>query len=185
MSTKVLVHPPIAVEHGQEGTNSREYTFVRSVVAAGEYRTSTRGRDVFVTYNVTSGVAISLYDPVTGIGGLLHASFPSAQADPMRARVNPALFVDTGLECLIRDLVAAGARKERLIAKIAGGANHSKEDQKLFRGEQNFTMVRATLMGQSIPIEGHQTGSTKPLTMVFYLSTGRTCLRGNRKEEEI
>lgn len=184
MSTKVLVHP-LPVAQAQEGTNSREYTFVRSIVAAGEYRTSTCGRDVLVTYGITSGVAISLYDPVTGIGGLLHASFPSAEADPLRAKVSPALFVDTGLECLIRDLVAAGARKERLIARIAGGANHSPEDRHLYRGEQNFTMVRAALMKHSIPIEGHQVGSTKKLTMVFYLSTGRTCLRGNRKEEEL
>ena len=185
MSTKILVHPPLSVTQGREGTNSREYTFVRHVVAAGEYRISSRGRDVLVTYDITSGIAISLFDPITGIGGILHASFPSAEADPLRAKVAPALFVDSGIEHFIRDLVAAGANKERLVAKIAGGANHSQEDQQLFRGEQNFTMVRASLMKHSIPIEGHAAGSTKPLTMVFYLSTGRTCLRGNRKEEEL
>ncbi len=185
MSTKVLVSDAIAVPQSEEGTSSRTYTFVRHVVAAGEYRVSTCGRDVFVTYNITSGIALTLYDPVTGVGGIIHASWPSSQADPLRAQVSPALFVDSGVECLIRDLIAAGARKERLIAKVAGGSNHSAEDQKLYRGEQNFTVLRSILMKHSIPIEGQHGGSTKALTMVFYLSTGRTCLRGNRKEEEL
>ena len=39
-----------------------------------------------------------------------------------RSSDNPAKFADTGIPLMINDVVALGATKARLVAKLAGGA---------------------------------------------------------------
>ena len=78
------------------------------------------GDDAVTTLGLGSCIGISLYDPQTKVGGLLHIMLPdSTQARPSD---NPAKFADTGLPLMLKDVLALGASKTRLVAKMAGGA---------------------------------------------------------------
>ena len=73
-----------------------------------------------ISYGLGSCIGISLYDPQLKVGGLLHIMLPdSTQARPSD---NPAKFADTGLPLMLKDVLALGAVKSRLVAKMAGGA---------------------------------------------------------------
>ncbi|MCI8327512.1 MAG: chemotaxis protein CheD [Lachnospiraceae bacterium] len=72
------------------------------------------------TLGLGSCIGIAVYDPVTKVGGLAHVMLPDSTR--MKNNSNIAKFADTGIEELIKRVTAAGASKNRLVAKIAGGA---------------------------------------------------------------
>ena len=80
--------------------------------------------DVITTLGLGSCIGLVLYDPVTKVGDMVHYMLPDSTK--VRNNSNIAKFGDTGIRELLKRVVAAGASKPRLIAKIAGGAR-SKE----------------------------------------------------------
>ena len=65
-----------------------------------------------------SCVAVILYDPFLRIGGIVHVLLPKAPAKCLTEEK----YADTGTRKLVHELVAKGATKERLVAKLVGGA---------------------------------------------------------------
>ena len=76
--------------------------------------------DSLTTLGLGSCVGVALYDPISKVSGLLHCMLPDSTQ--IRNNSNVAKFADTGIDELIRQMVALGANKSRLVAKIAGGA---------------------------------------------------------------
>ena len=74
--------------------------------------------DVLVTYALGSCVGICLYDSFTRVAGLSHIMLPSSTLS--RDKSQPARYADTAIPLLIQRMVAAGANKSRLRAKICG-----------------------------------------------------------------
>lgn len=129
--------------------------------------------DMITTLGLGSCIGIALYDPVTKIGGLAHIMLPDSTQ--MRNNSNTAKFADTGIEELVRKMIAAGASKTRLVAKIAGGA-------KMFEvsglseignvGERNAEASRAKLKQLGIPLKAEDTGLNYGRTVELYTETG-------------
>lgn len=129
--------------------------------------------DMITTLGLGSCIGIALYDPVTKIGGLAHIMLPDSTQ--MRNNSNTAKFADTGIEELVKKMVAAGASKTRLVAKIAGGA-------KMFEvsglseignvGERNAQASRAKLKQMGIPLKAEDTGLNYGRTVELYTETG-------------
>ena len=59
---------------------------------------STNEGDVLVTYSLGSCLGLSLWDPVAHVGGLIHCMLPLSKIDPVKAKTNPYMFTDTGLD---------------------------------------------------------------------------------------
>ena len=139
-----------------------------------------------ISYGLGSCIGISLYDPQTKIGGLLHIMLPdSTQA---RASDNPAKFADTGLPLMLDDVVKAGASKARLVAKIAGGAQmfaFSNATDVMRVGARNAEAVKKMLKSFNIKIIGEDTGGTYGRTVSIDLVTGvykvKTIDRGEKE----
>ncbi|MBU5472902.1 chemotaxis protein CheD [Roseburia sp. MSJ-14] len=129
--------------------------------------------DMITTLGLGSCIGIALYDPVTKIGGLAHIMLPDSTQ--MRNNTNIAKFADTGIEELVKRMVAAGASKSRLVAKIAGGA-------KMFEvsglsaignvGERNALASKAKLKQMGIPLKAEDTGLNYGRTVELYTETG-------------
>ena len=76
--------------------------------------------DSLTTLGLGSCIGLTLYDPVSKIGGLVHYMLPDSTQ--LKNNSNIAKFGDTGIRELHRQVLAAGANQRRLVAKIAGGA---------------------------------------------------------------
>ena len=76
--------------------------------------------DAITTLGLGSCVGIALYDKTTQIAGLAHIMLPDSTK--VRNNNNIAKFGDTGIRELHKRVIAAGANRSRLVAKIAGGA---------------------------------------------------------------
>ena len=92
------------------------------IVNVADAKVSNNTSDVLATYSLGSCIGDSLYDPLVQAGGILHYQLPDSQIDPDKAKEKPLMFADTGMKFLIGKLMAIGANKNRIQAKIAGGA---------------------------------------------------------------
>ena len=89
------------------------------LVRVAEYRAGGAG-EVLLTIGLGSCVAVALHDQRAKVGGLAHILLPS----PALSRRDPApgKFPQTAIPLLLQEMVALGARPERITARLAGGA---------------------------------------------------------------
>lgn len=144
------------------------------------------GDDAVTTLGLGSCIGIAIRDPATGIGGLVHIMLPSSTE--IRNSVNRPKFADTGIEDLVNAIVAKGGSRNRLVAKIAGGAQMfafgGKSDM-IRVGERNALASKKKLSEMKIPILAEDTGKDYGRTVVFYPKTGDFLIRSVGKPEKV
>lgn len=129
--------------------------------------------DAITTLGLGSCVGIAIRDPMTKIGGLAHIMLPDSTQ--FTGTVNIPKFADTGVEELVKIIVAAGANRTRLVAKIAGGAQmfaFSSKNELTAVGQRNVEAVKKKLAEMKIPILASDTGLNFGRTVEFYPETG-------------
>lgn len=154
-------------------------------VGMADYKVG-RSPSTLISYGLGSCIGVSLYDPLRKIGGLLHIMLPdSTQA---RSSDNPAKFADTGIPLMINDVVALGATRARLVAKIAGGAqmfSFSNATDIMRVGTRNAEVCKQILRRNGIRLIAEDTGGTYGRTVSIDLSTGvykvKTIDRGEKE----
>jgi chemotaxis protein CheD len=121
-----------------------------------------------ITVGLGSCIGIAIYDSLTKVGGLAHIMLPdSTQFTNVN---NPMKFADLAIPLLLEKMQKEGASKNRLKAKIAGGAsmfNFSDKSMIMDIGNRNGISVKNVLKEIGIPIVGEDTGGNKGRTMVF------------------
>lgn len=148
-------------------------------------KVSSDKHDLIVTYSLGSCIGLSLYDPVAGVGGIVHCMLPLSRIDPARAASMPLMFTDTGASTLIQTVLEKGARKQRLIAKVAGAAKLLDNGNTFNIGERNQVVLRKVLWKNKILIANEETGGTRARTMILQMNTGKTLLRSGGQEYEL
>ena len=154
-------------------------------VGISDFKVSGDPEDVIITYSLGSCVGLTLYDPVAGVGGMVHCMLPLSRVNPEKAQLNPAMFTDTGVQLLIQSVYDQGAKRDRLIAKVAGGAQ-LLDHKHIFRiGERNYTVLRKVLWKNNILIKSEEVGGAKSRTMLLYMKDGRTTIKNKGQEVEL
>jgi chemotaxis protein CheD len=116
-----------------------------------------------------SCVAVCLWDPHARIAGINHFLLPSI---PIAPAVD-ARYGNTAMQRLIDDIVARGASKSRLTAKVFGGANVILAFvPKKPIGTQNVEVAREVLGRNGIEIVAEQTGGRRGRKLHFDTATG-------------
>jgi chemotaxis protein CheD len=147
------------------------------VVGISDFKVSNDINDVLVTYALGSCVGVTVYDPVVKVGGLLHFMLPESSLDIKKAGENPAMFADTGIPLLFKTCYGLGAKKRRMIVKVAGGAS-ILDDANFFRiGQKNVTAMKKLFWKNNVLIEGDDTGSNCNRTCSIHISTGKVFVR--------
>lgn len=129
--------------------------------------------DRIMTLGLGSCIGIVLYDPATKIGGLAHIMLPDSTQ--IKNNSNVAKFADTAVEVLIEKMARIGASKNRLVAKIAGGAQmfDFKQTSDVMRvGYRNEVASREVLGKLRIPIVADDTGENYGRTIELDTNTG-------------
>ncbi|WP_105618032.1 chemotaxis protein CheD [Vallitalea okinawensis] len=129
--------------------------------------------DRLTTLGLGSCVGIVLYDPITKIGGLAHAMLPDSKL--INNNQNIAKFVDTGSKKLLDDMIRLGANKNRIRAKLAGGAQMFKFDTSsdlMKIGYRNAQAAKANLAELGITIVAEDTGENYGRTIELNTENG-------------
>ena len=145
-----------------ERTPGEDY---RILVVQGEYVVTDDPHAVLVTL-LGSCVSACMRDPVSGVGGLNHFLLPGddQRSDQMRHGVH-------AMELLVNGLLARGARRDRLEAKIFGGARMVSGLTDV--GRQNALFAERFLQREGIPIVGSSLGGEQARRLQFWPVSGR------------
>jgi chemotaxis protein CheD len=135
--------------------------------------------DLVICTILGSCVAVSLFDPRTGMGGLNHFMLPG----PVESK-NPVLSPNAkygmyAMELLINDMIKKGARKSDLIAKVFGAASvldfSTEMGNRIPRGNIEFTF--SYLAAEGIPVAAKDVGGTEPRKVFLFAHTGKVLLK--------
>ena len=126
-----------------------------------------------------SCIGVALYDPVLKLGGLIHILLPSFGefTGGVHSRTK---FADSGISDLVNALIAAGASKVRLKAKMAGGAamfamKSGPSANEV--GKRNIQSSTETMKRLGIELIAHDTGGNKGRTIIFDVETGQLTIK--------
>lgn len=135
-----------------------------------------------ITYSLGSCIGVSIYDPVTKVGGMIHFMLPESTLSPDKAKANPAMFCDSGVPVLFRDTYALGANKARLVVKVAG-ASQLLDDKGTFNiGKRNYLALRKLFWKNGVLIAAEDVGGSLSRTMKLELATGRVTIKSRGGE---
>jgi chemotaxis protein CheD len=155
------------------------------VIAMGGLAVSGTAGERLITYALGSCLGIVVYDPVATVAGLLHVQLPSCAMDAARLRETPAMFVDSGVPLLFRECYRLGARKERMIVKVAGGsrtgarAGTTPAAHDSFQvGLRNLLALRVVLLRNGVAVQAQSTGGVhRSRTMWIDVASGSVTLK--------
>ena len=144
--------------------------------------------EVFRAVALGSCVAIALYDPHLKLGGLGHALLPYA-AEARTPSYPPGKFANSATAMLVRKMVKNGAKPNRLVSKLAGGAKmfEMKKGLDWDIGARNVQSARAALDKANIPIVAEDVGKNFGRTVLFELSSGKLIIlrAGGKNRREL
>lgn len=147
------------------------------VVNVSDAKCSNDKSVTLTTYSLGSCIGVTLYDPVASVGGMLHFQLPSAGADAKRAQEVPLMFADTGMDLLMREMAAMGAIKQRMKARIAGGAQMFEDNGVFAIGRRNHAAIRKILWQHGMLLAAENVGGNMPRTMYMTIKDGAVKLK--------
>ncbi|MDE6837965.1 MAG: chemotaxis protein CheD [Acutalibacter sp.] len=143
----------------------------------------TNGSEELITYALGSCCGICLYDPNIRLAAMVHIMLP---LNMEAGRKNTMKYADTGIRETLRQMEVKGARKPRIVAKVAGGA-------KMFAvsgtgslgniGQRNIESVHKVLRAEGIRLAAEDVGGSVARTLSFDPSTGRATIRSYGKPD--
>ncbi len=148
-------------------------------------RLTNNREDILVTYSLGSCVGVTLFDPMAGIGAMIHCMLPLSKIDPEKAKLKPYMFVDTGVAAMLGEMYAMGAKRGNLIAKVAGAGSPLGREETFRIGQRNYTILRKFLWKNNILIDKEDVGGAKARTLYLYMADGRTTVKSEGKEVEL
>ena len=144
-----------------------------------------QGSGELVTYALGSCIGICLYDPAIKLAALVHIMLP---LNMETGRKSPMKYADTGIRETLKQMESWGAKRIRIVAKIAGGA-------KMFEipgggslgniGQRNIESVHLNLKREGIRLLKEDVGGTVARTLRFDAATGHGYIHSYGKPESI
>jgi chemotaxis protein CheD len=128
---------------------------------------------LLVTYALGSCIAVTAWDPVRKIAGMIHYMLPQSSSAPEKAIQKPAMFADTGVPLLFERMYAQGCNKQGLIIKVAGGGKLYEDNGTFEIGKRNYTILRKMFWKVGVTVTAEDVGGAKSRTLRLFVGTGR------------
>jgi chemotaxis protein CheD len=150
-------------------------------VSIGKIKTL-KNEGVLFAYGLGSCIGLFLYDQIAKVGGLAHIMLSGSA--PEIPGLSRSKYAENAIEMILQEMEDAGARKERVVAMIAGGAHmfrDSGSDTGQAIGEKNISGVRESLKRRQIPIAAEDVGEDYGRTIEAHIATGQLIVKSYRR----
>jgi len=130
-----------------------------------------------VTTILGSCVAVGIFDPATGVGGLNHFLLPRGHAGSASSAPR---FGNLAVGQLVAAVVAAGGRRDGLRAKVFGGAcvlAAFKKDKGQHLGSRNVEVAREVLRVEGISVIAEDVDGNNGRKLIFQTHDGAAWVR--------
>ena len=153
-------------------------------VGIADCQVSENANSTLVTHALGSCIAVSIYDPVVQVGGLLHYMLPESSIDQQKAKQQPFMFADTGIPALFHAAYAKGAEKRRMVVRVVGGAQVLDPKGVFNIGKRNYLACKKILWAAGLLIHAEEVGGGISRTVRLDVSTGKLWWRGPAEPEQ-
>lgn len=145
------------------------------IVGIADMKMAQKGERL-ITYALGSCIGICLYDPQIKLAAMVHIMLP---INMEAGRKNTFKYADTGIRETLNQMVAKGAMKGRITAKIAGGARMFEVSGGTLGsiGQRNSESVHQVLRRENIRLLWEDVGGKVARTMEFDSATGNGVIR--------
>lgn len=143
------------------------------IVGIADCQVSQDPESVIITHALGSCIAVSIYDPVARVGGLLHYMLPESALDTQKAQQRPFMFADTGIPALFNTAYAAGAQKKRLVVRVIGGAQVLDSKGVFNIGKRNYLACKKILWSAGVLIYAEEVGGSISRTVRLVMADGK------------
>lgn len=169
-----MLDEPVAASGGPALYYDRNFERDAAKILPGEcYVTSL---DMVLVTVLGSCVAACLRDPAAQLGGMNHFMLPDTTKDESIIS-QPTRYGIYAMELLINDILRRGGRRDRLEAKVVGGANVLKGFGAGTVGERNASFVMRFLKTEGIRVAGHDLLSLYPRKVYYFPVSGRLLVK--------
>lgn len=149
-----------------------------TAVNFSEMKISGNPAETLVAFSIGSGIGITVFDPVVGIGGILNFILPdSAGASGVDPEQTPLMFADTGIPVFMDALFEHGACQKNMKIVIAGGAHILDQSGEFNIGQKYFKAFRACLNRYDLKISHEDIGGTFSRTLSLEIGSGFSCIK--------
>ena len=145
------------------------------IVGIADMKMAQKGERL-ITYALGSCIGICLSDPQIKLAAMVHIMLP---INMEAGRKNTFKYADTGIRETLNQMVAKGAVKGRITAKIAGGARMFEVNGGTLGsiGQRNSESVHQVLRRENIRLLWEDVGGKVARTMEFDSATGNGIIR--------
>jgi chemotaxis protein CheD len=170
----MTLEEPVAASGGPALYYDRNFERDAAKILPGEcYVTNL---DMVLVTVLGSCVAACLRDPAARVGGMNHFMLPdTSQEESIISK--PTRYGIYAMELLINDILRRGGRRERLEAKVVGGANVLKGFGAGTVGERNASFVMRFLKTEGIRLAGHDLLSLYARKVYYFPVSGRLLVK--------
>ncbi|RLF58844.1 MAG: chemotaxis protein CheD [Thermoplasmata archaeon] len=134
------------------------------VIGIGDYAV-VKDNTPITTVGLGSCIGIVLYDTTTNVSGMSHIMLPTMGAKQDKI----GKYADTAIPALLDDMKKAGAKIEKIKAKLAGGASlFDFANDNLQIGLRNAEAVKVKLKEYHIHVVNKDLGGKRGRTITFY-----------------
>jgi chemotaxis protein CheD len=146
-------------------------------VGIGEVKVE-QGQTILAAYGVGSCVVIILYCVEKQIGGLAHCLLPQGNGTDLK-------YPKNAIAEMLKQMEARGALREKLTAKIVGGATMFEGFARQAIGKRNVKEAQDELNGHNIPVIAEDVFGNWGRSIRFNLETGEVRVKSFTHGEKI
>jgi chemotaxis protein CheD len=127
-------------------------------------------------------VGVALFDPGLPLAGLAHVMLPDSKSAARKKADTPFRYADTGVTALLAEMERLGAHRERIYARLIGGANMfvfagKSSGLQPTIGERNLQAALASLVKAGIAMRGQDSGGNYGRSIEFDARDGFILVR--------
>ena len=153
-----------------------DHQFKRDIIKIMPGQFFVASGEVIIATVLGSCVSAVIWDPVTRIGGMNHFML-AASSDENGEEVDCMRYGQFAMDTLIERVLAQGAMKQSLEAKVFGGGRVLRGFNASDIGDDNAAFVLQYLEERGIPISACNLGDVYPRKLYFFPDSGRVMMR--------
>jgi len=144
-----------------------------TAVNFSEMKISSNPAETLVAFTIGSGIGMTIYDPISMVGGMLNFILPSsATIDSAKIKKYPLMFADTAIPAFLAALEEFGAKTDRMKIVIAGGAQVLDQTGVFNMGHHNYQATQLILSGYKLGIHHEDIGGIQSRTLKLNIGSG-------------
>ena len=147
------------------------------IVGFSDCQWSTDPNQDLVTYELGSSIAVTIFDPSAGVGGMLHFMLPESELNRLQMPGSPSMFADSGIPLLFGQAYKLGADKRNLIVRAVGGAQVLAGREMCTIGKRNHLALRKILWKAGVMAHAELVGGNVNRAARLEMKSGRLLVR--------